>query len=97
MKKRKPKSRLTRVDLDTVLKLQREYDYIKSEVLRTFELSIEFADGNVKAADYKIRSDNEFIHHIILRMQLMANRIKELEEKISNDPDNRTIPASAHG
>lgn len=47
MKKRKTKSRLTKVDLDAVLKLQREHTELKQRTYRLLEWVMELNKGHI--------------------------------------------------
>lgn len=92
MKKRKTKSKLTRVDLDAVLKLQKEHEYLKAEVCKTFSLTKSYEHGNLDAGDFVIMSGNDLIHHIIETVLKMARRIKELEEKLNDGKSSEASP-----
>lgn len=82
MKRRKVKSRMTRVDLDAVLKLQRDYDYLQYETKRLLELSLALESGNT-AAPFIVFDD--YLSGVASIMYNMAQKIKKLEEKINSN------------
>ena len=45
MKHKKPKSRITKVDLDAVLKLQRDYDEIQADCKDLFNVILNLSQG----------------------------------------------------
>lgn len=57
MKRRKAKSRMTRVDLDAVLKLQRDHDDLQYEVQRTFEYVMTLSQGKSKPILLELKND----------------------------------------
>lgn len=81
MKKRKTKSRLTKVDLDAVLKLQRNYTTLEERLCRLVEYAKERQNGY---APYFLIGDDliDITAHVI---DEMANRIKELENGKSRE------------
>ena len=98
MKNRKTKSRMTRVDLDAVLKLQREYTYLQCEAKRLFEYSLALKDGNT---DAKFVMFDDHLKSVAITMYEMANKIKKLEESNgsnqSTDSNQSPISTSAQG
>lgn len=82
MKKKKTKSRLTKVDLDAVMKLQRDYTYLQYDVVKTLFLVKACYEGNYIVGDYTPRSKSEELHFISKIVYNMAKRIQELESQV---------------
>lgn len=92
MEKSKPESRLTKVDLDAVLKLQMDYTQLQCEVVKTLWLVKACNEGNCIAADYVVRSKNDDLHLISRMVYNMAKRIQELESKVCEAKCEERIP-----
>lgn len=92
MKKRRAKSRMTRVDLDAVLKLQRDYTELQMEVKRLQELA--YRSPKEIANTKGILMDNEDIGEIMMQICIMAKRIQYLEQQLEQARNEREVESS---
>lgn len=81
MKKRKTKSRMTRVDLDAVLKLQKDYCDQTYEIQRTLEAVVALGRGDKEPLT--LLFGNDLLSAILAEARDMATRIKELEQQLA--------------
>lgn len=75
MKRHRPKSRIAKVDLDAVLKLQRDYTQLECEVQKLFEYAVAKSQGD---SQIMVKPCNDTITYI-------ARLIDEMSVKIHGD------------
>lgn len=63
---------MTRVDLDAVLKLQRDYDNLRYEVRRTFENVIELSRG--EREPLLIKLENVFLSELLAKVRSITSK-----------------------
>lgn len=80
MNKRRVKSRMTRVDLGAVLKLQKDYCDQTYEIQRTLEAVVALGCGAKEPLT--LLFDNDLLSAILVEVRGMATRIKELEQQL---------------
>lgn len=65
MKRKKPKSRLTKVDLDAVLKLQRDYDALEADCKTLLNIIVNLAKGKEEPTMLEFNDHEGYLSFVI--------------------------------